>query len=74
MNIAEYVITDSFFGTPYINAEEFREEPIPFQYVHGGFEGTDTRFRSTSRPKTSTAAGSSSTCTQVTTNERVTPP
>jgi hypothetical protein len=32
------------FGTPYIDTEESREEPVPFHYVHGGFEGTDTRF------------------------------
>jgi hypothetical protein len=37
-------IKDDFFGSAYIDIDEWREEPIRFRYVHGGFEGTDTRF------------------------------
>ena len=33
---------DPAFQTPYIDVEEQR--PEGYTYVHGGFEGTDTRF------------------------------
>jgi hypothetical protein len=39
-----YVVTDDFFGQPYIDEDEWRESPVPHRYVHGGFEGTTTRF------------------------------
>lgn len=39
-----YVGTDDFFGPPYIDADREEEAPVPHRYVHGGFEGTDTRF------------------------------
>lgn len=32
------------FENPYIDIDEPREIPVPHRYVHGGFEGTDTRF------------------------------
>ncbi|HEU0167304.1 MAG TPA: tannase/feruloyl esterase family alpha/beta hydrolase, partial [Chloroflexota bacterium] len=32
------------FGQPYIDLDEQRQEPRPHRYVHGGFEGTHTRF------------------------------
>jgi hypothetical protein len=32
------------FGAPFIDVDEWREEPRPHRYVHGGFEGTHTRF------------------------------
>ena len=38
-------ITDDFFGTPYVDVDEWRDEPAPHRHIHGGFEGTDTRFR-----------------------------
>ncbi len=38
------VNTDSTFNQPYIDIEEWRDEPVLHYYVHGGFEGTDTRF------------------------------
>ncbi|MCU1594591.1 MAG: hypothetical protein JWO12_1983 [Frankiales bacterium] len=41
---ASYVVTDPFFGAPYIDLDEERERPSPHRFVHGGFEGTDTRF------------------------------
>jgi hypothetical protein len=39
-----YEVVDEFFGTPYIDVDEWRELPVPHRYVHGGFAGTDTRF------------------------------
>ncbi len=39
-----YVVSDDFFGAPYIDIDEWREKPVPHRHVHGGFEGTDTRF------------------------------
>jgi len=35
---------DSLFANPYIDINEWRDEPIRHRYVHGGFEGTETRF------------------------------
>ncbi len=36
--------TDSIFGNPYIDADEWRDNPVRHRYVHGGFTGTGTRF------------------------------
>ncbi len=44
IELHSYEITDDFFGRPYIDADEWRDEPVPHRYVHGGFEGTTTRF------------------------------
>ena len=38
------VNTDSMFNQPYIDIDEWRDQPVRHRYVHGGFEGTDTRF------------------------------
>lgn len=35
---------DSIFKKPFIAIDEWREKPIKHRYVHGGFEGTETRF------------------------------
>ncbi|MBB6634541.1 PKD domain-containing protein [Cohnella thailandensis] len=35
---------DPQFRTPYVDIEEWREAPVRHRYVHGGFEGTETRF------------------------------
>jgi hypothetical protein len=32
------------FEVPYVDIDESRELPVPHRYVHGGFEGTETRF------------------------------
>jgi hypothetical protein len=40
----DYMVTDNFFGTPYIDRDEWREEPFPHRNIHGGFAGCDTRF------------------------------
>jgi hypothetical protein len=35
---------DPYFGPAYVDVDEWRDEPVRHRYVHGGFEGTDTRF------------------------------
>lgn len=35
---------DPDFTAPYTDIDEWRENPVPHRYVHGGFGGTDTRF------------------------------
>ncbi|MER5439443.1 hypothetical protein [Streptomyces sp. NPDC002790] len=35
---------DELFGKPYTDVDEWRQEPVPHRYLHGGFHGTDTRF------------------------------
>lgn len=32
---------DSYYSHPYIDEEEWREEPVRHYYVHGGFKGTE---------------------------------
>lgn len=44
LETASYTVTDKYFGKPYIDRDEPRDQPIPHRHVHGGFEGTDTRF------------------------------
>jgi hypothetical protein len=36
--------TDPLFDAPYVDIDEWQEEPVGHRYVHGGFEGTDARF------------------------------
>ncbi|GIX29647.1 MAG: hypothetical protein KatS3mg124_0119 [Porticoccaceae bacterium] len=35
---------DPLFAEPYIDVDEWRTQPVPHRYVHGGFRGTQTRF------------------------------
>jgi len=35
---------DPLFGKPYVDVDEWRDQPLRHRYVHGGFEGTETRF------------------------------
>lgn len=35
---------DPLFAKPYVDIDEWRDQPVRHRYVHGGFEGTDTRF------------------------------
>jgi len=35
---------DSRFGAPFIDVDEWRDQPARHRYVHGGFEDTHTRF------------------------------
>jgi hypothetical protein len=44
IDLNDYSVTDDFFGAPYVDIDESRDTPVPHRYVHGGFEGTDTRF------------------------------
>ena len=44
LDLSGYTVTDDFFGAPYIDHDGLLDEPTPHRYVHGGFEGTDTRF------------------------------
>jgi hypothetical protein len=37
-------VDDQYFGPGYVDIDEWREDPVRHRYVHGGFEGTDTRF------------------------------
>lgn len=39
-----FAAVDSIFSNPYIDTDEWRENPVRHRYIHGGFEGTDTRF------------------------------
>ncbi|MBC2667816.1 PKD domain-containing protein [Novosphingobium piscinae] len=32
------------FAEPYIDQDEWRDQPVRHRYVHGGFKGTDARF------------------------------
>ena len=32
------------FEDPYVDVDEWREDPVQHRYVHGGFTGTETRF------------------------------
>src|ERR1700760_4000451 len=44
IEVSTYVPTDSFFGPAFIDVDEERDDPTLHRYLHGGFEGTDTRF------------------------------
>lgn len=35
---------DSLFSEPYVDLDEWRDQPVRHHYIHGGFKGTDTRF------------------------------
>ena len=35
---------DPEFGVAHLDVDEWRDEPVRHRYVHGGFEGTDTKF------------------------------
>ena len=39
-----YVVTDRYFGAPYVDADEVLDQPLPHRRIHGGFADTDTRF------------------------------
>jgi hypothetical protein len=50
LDVDGYAVTDDFFGKPWIDIDEWREKPAPHRHIHGGFEGTDTRFTFYFRP------------------------
>ncbi|MEX1008977.1 MAG: hypothetical protein WD271_14180 [Acidimicrobiia bacterium] len=35
---------DPFFGPAFVDVDEWRDTPVRHRHVHGGFDGTDTRF------------------------------
>jgi hypothetical protein len=35
---------DAMFESPYVDVDEWRDGPVRHRYVHGGFDGTETRF------------------------------
>ncbi len=35
---------DALFASPYVDVDEWRDDPVRHRYLHGGFTGTDTRF------------------------------
>ena len=35
---------DPFFDSPFVDVDEWRDDPVHHRYVHGGFEGTDALF------------------------------
>lgn len=39
-----YTAEDTLFAQPYIDVQEWRDAPVRHYYVHGGFQGTNTRF------------------------------
>jgi hypothetical protein len=45
IEVSRYTPTDGFFGVPYIDEDVEVDTPVPHRIIHGGFEGTDTRFR-----------------------------
>jgi hypothetical protein len=44
IEISSYRVTDKYFGKPYIDRDEWRDKPVRHRNIHGGFEGTATRF------------------------------
>lgn len=42
--VTRYRPVDEFFDRAYVDIDERRETPVPHRYIHGGFEGTATRF------------------------------
>jgi hypothetical protein len=42
--VKEFSTNDELFKEPYVDKDEWRNEPVRHRYIHGGFKGTDTRF------------------------------
>lgn len=43
----DYAVTDRWFSAPYVDIDEWRttiDQAYRYRFVHGGFEGCDTRF------------------------------
>ena len=36
--------TDPIYDKPFVDIDEWRDQPVRHRYVHGGFEGADLRF------------------------------
>ena len=37
-------LADPMYTEPFVDVDEWRDDPVRHRYVHGGFEGTDCRF------------------------------
>ncbi len=48
---ATFRAVDPQYADPYIDTDEWRDEPEPHRFVHGGFTGTDLRFSMYFPPK-----------------------
>jgi hypothetical protein len=44
IDCSSYEVTDPFFGVPYVDVDEWRDAPLRYRHVHGGFADCDTRF------------------------------
>jgi hypothetical protein len=44
LEVDSYVVTDGFFGPPFIEIDEERDKPYPHRFVQGGFADTTTLF------------------------------
>jgi hypothetical protein len=44
IEVTPIVSAGAQFGRPFVDVDEYREDPRHHRYVHGGFEGTTTRF------------------------------
>jgi Tannase and feruloyl esterase len=44
LDCSGYTVTDSYFGAPYVDRDEWHDEPHGHRKVHGGFADCDTRF------------------------------
>ncbi|WP_319511971.1 PKD domain-containing protein [uncultured Draconibacterium sp.] len=40
----QFESADTLFDQPFVDIDEWRDKPVRHRYVHGGFEGTNTRF------------------------------
>jgi hypothetical protein len=44
LDCTDYIVTDPHFGAPYVDRDEWHDEPHGHRRVHGGFADCDTRF------------------------------
>ncbi len=45
MNVQDFAESDDpLFTEPYVDIDEWRDEPVRHRYIHGGFKGTDALF------------------------------
>jgi hypothetical protein len=47
LTVSSYVLTDDWFGAPYLDVDEWRttiDGAYQYRFVHGGFADSDTRF------------------------------
>ena len=44
LSVTDRGSNDPLFDRPFVDADEWRDDPVRHRFVHGGFEGTDARF------------------------------